>query len=446
MDTLAQGTAALEPDAATVDGASRGGAAPVTHPWRGRIKSVAGFLTGALAAQGLSAVTGLLLTRWLSVNDYAIYTVLAVLTGALTVLTTGGVNIAFSTIVGRVWPDRQRAAEALAACRRERHLISIVVLPFFLATASWLLLKAGAAPWLVASLLALMVVQWFVELKSHITDQILLFAQRAARLQSLEAALGALRLAAVTLLHLASGISILFVTALTVIGAALRVPFIQKWARQEIPMDSARAVDADRKEIRSVTVRQLPVELYYCVQSQVALFLLAAMSAPAETASFGALGRLAQLFVPVSMLVSAFAIPRFSQTRDRVFAAFMSWSLLGLLPGLAVVAVAALAPSLLLLLIGPNYAHLQHEVLIASVYSATVALAMTMWRLAANRGWNRWTLIQIPVFCLWCVASPSFLDLATLDGVLMFQFGFPLAMISATLADLVHARVKGDLR
>jgi hypothetical protein len=372
--------------------------------------------------------------------------VLAVLTGALTVLTTGGVNIAFSTIVGRVWPDRQRAAEALAACRRERHLISIVVLPFFLATASWLLLKAGAAPWLVASLLALMIVQWFVELKSHITDQILLFAQRAARLQSLEAALGALRLAAVTLLHLASGISILFVTALTVIGAALRVPFIQKWARQEIPMDSARAVDADRKEIRSVTVRQLPVELYYCVQSQVALFLLAAMSAPAETASFGALGRLAQLFVPVSMLVSAFAIPRFSQTRTRVFAAFMSWSLLGLLPGLAVVAVAALAPSLLLLLIGPNYAHLQHEVLIASIYSATVALAMTMWRLAANRGWNRWTLLQIPVFCLWCVASPRFLDLTTLDGVLMFQFGFPLAMISATLADLVHARFKGDLR
>ena len=413
--------------------------------WRNRIRTVAGFMTGALAAQGLSAITGLLLTRWLSVDDYAIYTVLAILTGALTVLTMGGVNIAFSTIVGRIWPDRQRAAEVLAACRRERHLISAVVLPFFLAIASWLLLKAGAPVWLVVALLSLLVIQWFVELKSHITDQVLLFANRAPRLQSLEAALGAARLASVALLHVLNGVSILLVTLLAVIGAALRVPFVQKWARQEIPMDTAKATAPDRKEIRSVTVRQLPVELYYCIQSQVPLFLLAAMSVPAATASFGALGRLAQLFVPFSMLVSAFAIPRFSQTRQRVLPAFMAWSLLGLVPGLVLVVVAAAAPSLLLLLIGPNYAHLQREVLIASIYSATVILSMTMWRLAANRGWNRWTLVQIPVFGLWCALCPSFLDLATLDGVLMFQFGFPLAMISATVADLVHARVKGDL-
>lgn len=402
-------------------------------------------MTGALAAQGLSAITGLLLTRWLSVNDYAIYTVLAILTGALTVMTMGGVNIAFSTIVGRVWPDRQRAAEVLAACRRERHVISAVVLPFFLAIASWLLLRAGAPVWLVVALLALLMIQWFVELKSHITDQILLFAQRAARLQSLEAALGAARLVAIALLHLLNGVSILLVTVLAVVGAALRVPFVQKWARREVPVDTARVVEADRKEIRSVTVRQLPVELYYCIQSQVPLFLLAAMSAPAVTASFGALGRLAQLFVPVSMLVSAFAIPRFAQTRTRVLPAFMAWSLLGLVPGLVLVMVSAVAPWLLLMLIGPNYAHLQHEVLIASIYSATVILSMTMWRLAANRGWNRWTLIQIPVFGLWCAVCPSFLDLATLDGVLIFQFGFPLAMISATLADLLHARAKGDL-
>ncbi|MDI3383030.1 hypothetical protein ACFPPF_02690 [Xenophilus aerolatus] len=446
MENSFQGTVALEQDGVASQAPPREDKPRMTAHWRGRIKSVAGFLTGALAAQGLSAVTGLLLTRWLSVEDYAVYTVLAILTGALTVLTMGGVNIAFSTIVGRVWPDRQRAADVLAACRRERHLISAVVLPFFLAIASWLLLKAGASVWLVVALLTLLMIQWFVELKSHITDQILLFAQRAARLQSLEAALGAARLAAVALLHAVNGVSILLVTVLAVIGAALRVPFVQKWARQEVPVDTAKVVESDRKEIRSVTLRQLPVELYYCFQSQVPLFLLAAMSAPAATASFGALGRLAQLFVPISMLVSAFAIPRFAQTKTRVLPAFMAWSLLGLVPGLFLVVVAAVAPSLLLMLIGPNYAHLQREVLIASIYSATVILSMTMWRLAANRGWNRWTLIQIPVFGLWCAGCWRFLDMTTLDGVLVFQFGFPLAMISATLADLLHARAKGDLK
>lgn len=404
------------------------------------MKKILAFLSGAVAAHGFAALTGLLLTRWLDVGAYAIYTVLIVLTGAMTVLTTGGVNIAFSAIVGRSWPDRARAAQALAASLRERRLLSVLVLPPFMATAAWLLHKAAAPAWLIATLLALLLLQWLLDMKSRIVDQILLYAQRAVGLQMLDMVLAFLRLASVVALQLLGWLSVLVVTVVGVIAAALRVPYIQRWARQELPATPPPPHEPDRREIRAVTLRQFPVEIFYCFQGQVALFILALTAAPADTASFGALGRIAQLLVPVSMLVTSYAIPRFSQARTGVFRAFFAWSLLGLVPGIALVTLAALAPGALLLLIGPNYASLQHEVLIASLGSALSVFAGTMWRLAANRGWNRWTLLQIPAFLLWCAVSPTFLDLDSLAGVLWFQLGFPVALMMATGADLLHAR------
>ncbi len=314
-----------------------------------------------------------------------------------------------------------------------------MVLPLFILTAGWLLLKAGASSWMVAGLLGLMCLQWHLDMKSRITDQILLYAQRAVGVQVLDTSLALFRLVSVVLLQFAGILSVFVVTVISVVMTGLRVPFIQRWVRQELPAEPAVIIEPDRREIRSLILRQFPVEVFYCFQAQIALFILAMFATPSATASFGALGRLQQVFVPISMLVSSYAIPRFSQQKEGIFRAFFTWSLLGLVPSLGLVAVAAFAPRLLLLLIGPNYADLQHEVLIASIGTALTMFANTTWRLVANRGWNRWVLLQIPVFVAWCAGAPPFLNLSTLEGVLWFQLGFPLALMVATGADLLTA-------
>lgn len=410
------------------------------------MKKVLAFLSGTVVSHGLSALAGLLLTRWLSVDQYAVYTVVIVLTGAMTVLTMGGVNIAFSTIVGRTWPDRLRAAQALEAALRERRIISIVVLPLFLLTAAWLLHRAKADTGLIVALLGLLVLQWHFDMRSKISDQILLFARRALGLQMLDTAMSLLRF---VLVLAAQGVGLLSVMVATLIGtvaSGLRVPLIQRWTRQELPAQAVDALPEDRQEIRSVTRRQMPVELFYCFQSQIALFIIALSGTTAATASFGALGRIAQLFVPITMLVSSYAIPRFSQEKHKVLRALFGWSLLGLLPGVAMVLIAKFLPGVLLWLIGPNYANLQAEVFVATLGSALVLFAGTLWRLAANRGWNRWVLMQIPVFALWCAVAPFLFDFSRLIDVLWFQLGFPLALLAATAMDLWSAWRRGELQ
>src|SRR4051794_20751093 len=83
------------------------------------------FFIGSAVAQAASAFTGLLLARWLSVQDYAIYTLIAVLMGAMTVLTKSGVQLGFTAILGRHWPDMERASAVVEAVGQARRLISL---------------------------------------------------------------------------------------------------------------------------------------------------------------------------------------------------------------------------------------------------------------------------------------------------------------------------------
>ena len=410
------------------------------------MKKILAFLSGATISHGLTALAGLLLARWFSVEHYAIYTVLMFLTGAMTVLTTGGVNIAFSTIVGRTWPDRQRAAQALQASLNERQLISVVVLPFFLGIATWLLYRAHAGAPTIAALLAILLVQWHFDMKLKIAGQLLLFAGRALGLQVVDTVLSFLRLVVTIALHFAGLLSVVLISVVGALGVALRAPFVQRWTRQELPAGPAPPAEDDRREIRSVTKRQLPIEVFLVFQAQIALFIMAWISTPTDIASFGALTRISQLFVPITMLVNAYAIPRFSQTRTGVLRALLGWSMLGLVPGLGLIAVAVVSPDLLLLLVGPHYASLQHEMLIGSFAFSLGMLANTVWALAANRGWNRWVMLQVPVFVLWCLAAPHFLDLSRLADIMWFQLGYPFALLTAACADIHAAHRRGELR
>jgi len=73
-------------------------------------------------------------------------------------------------------------------------------------------------------------------------------------------------------------------------------------------------------------------------------------------------------------------------------------------------------------------------------------LANTVWALAANRGWNRWVMLQVPVFVLWCLAAPHFLDLSRLADIMWFQLGYPFALLTAACADIHAAHRRGELR
>lgn len=403
------------------------------------------FSSGAILSQGVTALTGLLLARWLSVADYGIYTIFITVSGAIAVLTKGGINLGFTAIVGRTWPDRSRAAQALGAALQERKVISVITLPFVLTVAAWLLYKNNASEILISMLLIGLTINWFFDLKIGLFDQVLIFSGRQLSLQTLETFVGLIRLIFSVALHFANLLTVFFAVAINVLSLGLKIPFIARWIKIEIPIVHADGKSSDRKEIHLIAIRYFPLAVFYCLQSQIALLIISINSDPSNSAAFGALSRIAQLLAPIALLVNAYAVPRFTQEKKNLLKALFKWTLLALVPGLLLITVAYFHPKILLWLVGPNYTQYKDEVFILCLGAALSSVAGLAWSLVANRGWTRWALLQIPVFIVWCIFAPRVLDLSSLNGILWFQLGFPIALIVTTSAEIFAAYFRCEL-
>lgn len=393
--------------------------------------------------QGLGALAGLLIARWMSVNDYAIFTVMTMVTGAMTVLTKGGVHLGFTAIVGRTWPDRKRAAQAIAAAMSERRIVSFWILPPIILVTGWLLFKNNASPLLIGVLVLLLILNWEFDMRTRIVDQILYFANRPSTTQILDATLALLRVVGIVGLYFYAKLDPIGATGLAVLAAGLRIPFVVRWVRQEIPKKEVATIK-DRAEIKRITRRQLPLEIFNVLQTQIIFAILAWYGSTSQTASIGALWRIGQLLLPVQSVVQAFAIPRFSVSKRQLFRNWLIWSIMGGLPGLGLVALAYFTPSLLLILIGPNYSDLHYELVVAAVGMSANAAINNAWQLIAHRGWNHWAWLQVPIVLIWIVIAPFALDLTLLDQVLWFHAGFPLGLFLAMIVELIAARNRGE--
>lgn len=401
------------------------------------------FLIGNVAAQAASAVTGLLLVRWLSVQDYAIYTLIGVLMGAMTVLTKSGVHLGFTAILGRHWPDMERASAVVQAAWEARRLISFFVLPPVLAVSGFLLIQNNAGPVMTGFFMSALVVFWWADMRTQVIDQILFFARQTTRLQILDTAIGLARLLAVFILHVAGVLSAVTAVLVGVMTAIIRIGPVFRWIRRLLPNARLSSLPSDAHEIRSVTMRQLPVEIFYVFQSQIVLLLLSSFGSTANVAGFGAIGRISQLLVPVSALSYAFCVPIFVRVTSRIVPTLAALVALCAIPGITLVLMSLVVPSALLWLIGPNYSGLHEELVIGAVVGAFNSTAGIAWSLVAHRGWNRWAWLQIPIGFGWCAVAPEVLDVGSITGALLLGGGFSIGVIVAALADVVTGLRRG---
>lgn len=393
------------------------------------------FLAGNVLAQGLAAVTGLLLVRWLPVEQYAYYTIAISVMGAISVLAKGGANIGFVALLGRVWPDYTRAAELVPALVHVRRLLMMFLMPLVIGLAA-LLLRRGGIGWGAGSaILLLLVAFWFADLNSRIIDQVLFFARKTSRVQMLDSGLAIARLAVVSALFALGGLTAVTAVAVGVLVAVVRIWPIRAWIFNILPKPTtASPRPEDVEEIVTGVKRQLPVEAFYVSQMQIVLLLLSFRADAAVIAGFGALMRIAALLGPIRMVNAAFFVPIAAQAKVRVVQKILGLTVLISVPGLALVLVALLWPGVLLWLLGENYAHLRSEILIMALCVAFVQTGGEYWNLIAHRGWVEYSIFQIPLGILWVVASLFWLDLSSISGALVLNAGFTLpAFLIGTL-------------
>lgn len=209
------------------------------------------FLAGNVLAQGLAAVTGLALARWLSVEQYAVYTVATVTMGAVAVLSKGGANVGFTAILGRTWPDFERIAKTLPALGQARRVLARYLMPLVLALAGLVLYRAGAEPVIIVLILILLAAFWIADMHSQIIDQVLFFARQTTRVQLMDSGLAVLRFLAAVALYLTGLLNAVTAVMIGVLVAFARIRPIRHWVFRIIPKYEGKPLPEDVSEIKA---------------------------------------------------------------------------------------------------------------------------------------------------------------------------------------------------
>jgi hypothetical protein len=158
------------------------------------------------------------------------------------------------------------------------------------------------------------------------------------------------------------------------------------------PSRASQTIDRETwRDVAGYFVPIVPVTAVYMVQEPLILWLAATYGGQAPVAEVFAVGRAAAVFTLLGSFIIVVVSPRLASIRDDAHFALMAASVLsglGLLC-LSVVIMAYLQPSLPLLLIGSNYAHLDKEVVIAITTSSFTVLIMFVAIANRLRGWVR---------------------------------------------------------
>lgn len=411
------------------------------------LKNVGHFVGAGFAAQAVAALAGLLLVRWMGVADYALYTIGITIVGAIRLLTRGGVQLGLAAALARVWPDRAGVAGAVQATRRVRLLVSALTMPPILALSWFVLDRAGASgtqQLMISGILALI---WLADFEGCVIDQVLFFDGKAVRVQGLDAVIAAGRLVLIGVIRLGGAISASAALLTNLFAVAARIPHIRKWIGETLaPHRCVAAPASEVAEIRTVALRQIPVDLFVALQAQVTIYFLTQNGGGIELATFGALSRIAQLLTPFSAVILAYFVPAFANVSERVATRLFGYVALGALPGLGLLVAAVLAPGILLFFIGPAYAEQAWPLIVCAAMVAVTRAIEVAASLVAHRGWNRWGWLRIAIGLVWIGAAPQFLAVETAAGAYVFVGGFSLGTLLALLLELRTAQASGEIR
>ena len=376
------------------------------------------FGLAQVGSQILTLVAGIAVVRFLAVEQYALYTIANGMMSAVYLLAESGIASAAVGIGGRSWQDGAWLGGVLAAARRRvlwlRNLTSLPVG----AVLVWLLLRNGAGALDTAILVLLVLAGGSLSLLGQIYVVAPRLRADTGAQQRAAVAASAFRLGA-TLAAAALGLLASTAVLAIVLGGLLYVWLLRRWMRGRVALDAS--VDAGvERELRAVVARQLPNGIYYLCQSQIGIWLLSVFASTDSVAHLGAVTRISAILGVMMATMQGVIVPRYArvQAAERLMPLFFLVMLGFAAVAALLVAAVWMLPEPLIWLLGPQYAGLPAELVLASAAAAITAVGALAWMLSANRGWFLPAWVNIPVGVTTQAVAIATIGVATLRQVL----------------------------
>jgi O-antigen/teichoic acid export membrane protein len=383
-------------------------------------KTLSKFISVQLIVQGLGVASGILLVRTLSQQEYAYFTIAFAMQSTMNILADSGVGIGLTSIGGRVWNDPHRFGQLISTALRVRRWLAVIAALVVTPLLLWLLIGKGTSvPY--AGLLALFVL---LGLNCQLSTGVLMVVPRLCkqidRVQRLDlvASISRLVLLIAAYFILLNAAVATFAALCSVLAQFLLLKY---WVADSIETSVPPNAD-DQAAIGRIIRNEAPNSVFYCIQGQLTIWLIAIFGNAQKIAEVGALGRLSIVFTIIGAVMTSIVLPAFARCQEPRRLLRLYLQIIGCFCffGVSLVALAALFPDQLLWVLGAKYAHLKSELVLMMCLSAASAVVGGMWSLNTARAWIRYSWLNIPGVLITQAVLLFLLDVSTINGVLLF--------------------------
>lgn len=378
-------------------------------------------ITGGAQAivQGAGLICGILVIRFLPTQEYALYTLANTMLGTMSILADGGISTGVMALGGKVWMDREKSGVILATGLDLRKKFAVISLMIASPVLMYLLLRHGASWLFVLLITASLIPAFFAALSDSLLEIIPKLNQDILVLQrnQITVSIGRLLLSAISLFLFPFTFIAILASGIPRIFGNIRLRKIA-----DVFADKYQKPDSEtRKEILKIVKRILPLSVYYCLSSQITIWLISLLGSTLSIAQAGALGRLVMMLTLFSILFTTLIIPRFSRLPNSSAILLNKFLLIHLgliILCLGIVLTVFIFPSQILFVLGKNYAGLQYELLLNIIAGCVGMISGVSFSLCTSRGYIINPFFAIPINLLTLFCSIYFLNISTLRGVL----------------------------
>ncbi len=343
---------------------------------------------GQTIVQVIGFLSGIIVIRFITVEDYAFYTLANTMLGMMTIFANSGVTAGAMVEGGKVCENKQLLGSIINCGMRVRRTLAMYSVSVCIPLLLYLLLRNGASLAVAFAIVAALIPAFLSALSTPLLDIPLRLHQRIWTLQHIQ--IGS------ALWRLAFTFPVLWIfpsafAALLTAGCAQMYTNVRLRVASRDYVDRTQPIEPEvHGRIVAMVRKVLPSTLYLTFTSQIAIWLVSIFGSPIAVAQVGALSRFGVIFFVVKAMVVTLFVPRFTRLPNRsglLFRRFVQVQiLLGIIAAVALSAV-ALAGTSILSLIGPQYKGLERELFLMATASLATLATFTAARLNESRSW-----------------------------------------------------------
>ena len=383
-------------------------------------KTLSKFLSAQLIIQALMAVSGIIIIRTLSKEQYAYFTIANSLQATMNLLSNSGISIGLLAIGGRIWQDYYEMGKLVTTVLKLRFFLALLVVPIVTLVLVWLLINAGASISYAILIAIAVLIELFFYFYITVFQINLKLHSLFNKIQQQEIIVQFTRLSLIFIGY-ATVLNALIATCISTIATGINFWLLKKSTKQFFEPQAPLSLEY-RKELIQIFKYRFAPALFNVVQGQITIWIITIFGSTENIAEVGALSRLAILFSVFFAVIQNIVSPSIAkcQSLPLLKKRYILLIVSSLVITLPLILFSYFFPSLLLLILGNNYSHLVQEVFLMMLSSVLVVFNRISHSVNASKGWIKDTWKIIPLTIIIQILAVFLLNLSEIKGVIFF--------------------------